>query len=266
MDAEKYSTVQNQFPEYTPEVIAQICINIREQMSEYDYEQFLKYFRPTTETERKISAALLPPKPLPQKSPSRALKARQVKSTNISVPIALTPAEQESILDEIRPMVSENTSTLQTNATRAANTATESKKTVQPVKDSQKDMPFSKQEPPKELLRDDFRKKKLSVRSFISKTSPKKNRAAVISRPPRPLQKIREPALAESQPNSSAPAPSPSEKRASRSKNPSHDKFFRPHLTKKRHVVCILCETDIWPPNRETHLKKCQKQSFDKVQ
>lgn len=42
----------------------------------------------------------------------------------------------------------------------------------------------------------------------------------------------------------------------SRAKFPKHDKYFRKHQTMNRHVECILCNSGIWPPNREKHLLK----------
>lgn len=265
MQSQKESTSRNQTPEDIQRHVAQVMANLKEQMDSDDYKEYLKYFRPKTEEELKMNFPQLAPEPTPQRSPRRAPKTLKIDSIGMSIPMELTAAEKASDLAEILLGLSKNDTTAQSNPARVTNIANASTDTVQLVGESRIDVPITNVDASKEHSCSEERKKTLRVRPSINKTLPPKKRAAMVSMLPRPTQQNKERAPVGNRAKTSFPIASRNGKRMSRSKNPTHDKYFRPHETKKRHVVCILCETEIWPPNRETHLKKCRKESLDQT-
>lgn len=151
-------------------------LNLRDQLDEHDYEQFLKFFRPKTEAERNMDFSQRSSSPSPRRATRRHQpKSLQMTATNHKIAIELTPEEQDLDLALIYSQLPSKGSAFQTDAAGAANVAAASTGSTQAAIDSSVDEVRPVVQPKKEFSRNQAPRRGRRGRRAARKTqTPKK--------------------------------------------------------------------------------------------
>lgn len=160
-----------------PEPAAQASenLNLRDQMDEHDYEQFLKFFRPKTEAERNIDFSQLASRPSPRGTTQRRLPRNLQISKGIpAIAIDLTSEEQDSDLAKILSQLPKIDSTSQLDAGAAAKVAAASTGIMKVGRETSVDEVRPMVQPPKELSRNQASRRGRRGRRAAKKTTPRK--------------------------------------------------------------------------------------------